>query len=221
MPLSENELAARRKSLVDALAREGYLTKGEVISAMTKVPRHIFVPRAILGDSYCDCPLGIGDGQTISAPHMVAIMCEKLNLVPGNRVLEIGSGSGYHAAVVAEIIGEKGQIYTVERIPSLAESARESISKCGLSGRVTVIVGDGSKGFPEKAPYDRIYVTASSPSVPKPLVEQLKDGGRMLVPVGSRFYQELIAVTKQNGKIATENHGGCVFVPLLGEHGHK
>jgi protein-L-isoaspartate(D-aspartate) O-methyltransferase len=219
MARTETEYASRRKHLVESLVRDGCLSKKQVIDAMLRVPRHIFVPPAIVDDAYGDYPMGIGEGQTISAPHMVAIMCEHLDLVPGNRVLEVGSGSGYHAAVVAEIIGERGHVFTVERVALLAEFARQNIEKCRLSGRVDVVTGDGSMGLPEKAPFDRIYVTAASPAVPPPLVEQLGECGILEVPVGGRFYQELIVVRKRLGKLSEENFGGCVFVPLIGEHG--
>ena len=221
MTASEKEFAERRRRLAESLMADGYLTKKEVIDAVLKVPRHWFVPARIRENAYGDYPLSIGESQTISAPHMVSIMCERLDLAPGYRVLEIGTGSGYHAAVVAEIIGPAGHVYTVERIARLADSARENIRKCGLAERVTVVVGDGSGGYPENAPYDRIYVTAASPGIPEPLLGQLKEGGKMLVPAGSRHYQELLGVWKKGGRTIQENYGGCVFVPLIGEHGHR
>lgn len=221
MSLSEQDFAKLRKRLVDGLIREGILTRKEIINAMLKVPRHRFVPETVSTDAYGDFPMGIGDGQTISAPHMVAIMCEKLELAKGQKVLEIGSGSGYHAAVVAEIVGEKGRVYSIERIAPLAEYARMNIEKNGYSGRVEIILGDGSRGLPDKSPFDRIYVTAASPSIPSPLVGQLGDGGVLLVPVGEMYYQELVRVRKSDGKTSQENLGGCIFVPLIGEHGHR
>lgn len=207
-----------RKRLIDSLVRGGYIHSGRVVRTMLKVPRHVFIPHSLEREAYYDCPLEIGEGQTISAPHMVGIMCETLDLREGQSVLEIGSGSGYHAAVVAEII-RPGHVYSVERFASLAKRARENIAKCLLSDVVTIIVGDGSKGLAEHAPYDRIFVTAASPGIPEPLVSQLKDGGKLLVPVGGRFYQDLIAVVKKGDRLIKENHGGCVFVPLIGEHG--
>jgi protein-L-isoaspartate(D-aspartate) O-methyltransferase len=180
--------------------------------------------------SSTDTPLPIGFGQTISAPHMVSIMNEALQLEIGLKVLEVGSGSGWHAATIAEIIAPKGiprseygHVYSVETVQSLAEIARKNIMNSGYSDRVTVIFGDGSRGYPEKAPYDRIVVTAAAPNVPAPLLEQLKPAGVMLVPVGSvSMFQNLIKVTKgPDGKFEQENLGGVAFVPLTGEHGHK
>jgi protein-L-isoaspartate(D-aspartate) O-methyltransferase len=152
---------------------------------------------------------------------MVGIMVEKLDLEIGNIVLEIGTGSGYHAAIVAEIVGSSGHVYTVERIKSLAERAKENIARCGLSDRITIVVSDGSKGLERYAPYDRIFVTCASPKIPQPLIEQLKNGGKLLIPLGGRYFQDLVGVRKQNNKISRENYGGCVFVPLIGEYGFK
>ncbi len=177
-----------------------------------------------------DTPLPIGAGQTISAPHMVSIMNEALQLDVGMKVLEVGGGSGWHAATIAEIIAPKGvprseygHVYTVEAIQGLAEMARKNIMNSGYSDRVTVILGDGSRGYPEKAPYDRILVTAAAPNVPNPLIDQLKPTGVMLIPVGSvSMFQNLIKITKgSDGKTKHENLGGVAFVPLKGEYGHK
>lgn len=161
---------------------------------------------------------------------MVAIMNEALQLEVGNRVLEIGAGSGWHAATIAEIVApssaprsEWGHVYTVEIIEGLADFARRNIMKAGYGDRVTIICADGSLGYSEKAPYDRILVTAAAPDIPKPLIEQLKHGGIMLIPIGSvHFFQSLIKVTKEaDGKIKQENLGGVAFVPLRGRYGHK
>ena len=161
---------------------------------------------------------------------MVAIMNEALQLEVGHKVLEIGAGSGWHAATIAEIVApsdaprsEWGHVYTVEIIEGLAEFARKNIMRAGYGDRVTIICADGSMGYSEKAPYDRILVTAAAPDVPPPLIEQLKPGGIMLIPVGSvHFFQSLIKVTKSiNGKISRENLGGVAFVPLTGRYGHK
>lgn len=209
-----------RTRMVDLLVREGYASSKPVIDAMKKVPRHLFVPPENVRYAYDDRPLPTREGQTISAPHMVAIMCEKLSLRPGLRVLEIGSGSGYHACVVAEIIGESGHVFSVERIQSLAETARAVIEKCGFSERITIHMGDGSVGLPDKAPFDRIYITASVPEIPRPIIDQLVEGGIALAPVGSLHYQELIRLTNNRGKLSSENFGGCIFVPLIGDFGH-
>lgn len=187
---------------------------------MSHVPREQFLPENLIESAYVDTPLPIGQGQTISAPHMVAIMVEQLGLEPGQRVLEVGAGSGYHAAVCAEVVGPEGHVYTVERITQLAAFAEENLRRTGYADTVTVVLADGSRGYPEKAPYDRIFVAAGAPDIPKPLEEQLADGGRLLVPVGGRAYQDLIRVERRGGGLSKENLGGCVFVPLVGEHGY-
>lgn len=160
---------------------------------------------------------------------MVSIMNEALRLEVGNKVLEVGAGSGWHAATIAEIVApsgaprsEYGHVYTVEIVQTLAEFARKNIMKAGYGDRVTIISGDGSLGYPEKAPYDRMLVTAAAPDIPKPLIEQLKSGGIMLIPVGSAsLFQNLIKMTKTDGRIKKENLGGVAFVPLTGKHGHR
>jgi protein-L-isoaspartate(D-aspartate) O-methyltransferase len=208
-----------REEMVNRLVAYGYLRSKEVIDAMRLVPRHMFVPEENIKYAYEDCPLPVGRSQTISAPHMVAMMCETLELKPWHKVLEIGTGTGYHACIVAAIIGE-GVVYSVERFQSLAERARENLRKAGC-GRVRIIVGDGSKGYPDEAPYDRIYVTAGAPAVPENLLEQLAPDGRLLIPIGSRYTQELMLVEKSKGSLLKKNLGGCAFVPLIGEHGWK
>jgi protein-L-isoaspartate(D-aspartate) O-methyltransferase len=189
-----------------------------VISAMSKVQREIFVPEEIRSKAYQDTPLPIGCSQTISAPHMVAIMCDILDLQDGMKVLEVGGGSGYHAAVMAELVGPTGHVYSVERIPELVIRARENLKIAGIQN-VTVVQADGSIGLSEYAPYDRISVAATAPAVPEPLKEQLKRGGKMVIPVGSG-YEELLLVTRKNGFLVEEKMG-VVFVPLIGEHGFK
>ena len=187
---------------------------------MLKVPREQFMPQGSFYQAYADRPFPIGKGQTISAPHMVAIIAERLDLEGGMNILEIGTGWGYNAAVVAEVVGRKGHIYTVERIPELAAKARENLEKTGYSGVVTVIEGDGTRGYPEKAPYDRIYGTASAPKIPEPLKEQLKIGGKLIVPMGSDYFQDLISMVRvSEDEYQTKNLGGVVFVPMIGEHG--
>jgi len=190
----------------------------EVVQAMFRVPREIFVPDEIRSQAYEDTPLPIGHGQTISAPHMVAIMCDILDLQKGMTVLEVGGGSGYHAAVIAEIIGLEGHVYSVERVPELVSQARDNLKQAGILN-VTMVQGDGSAGLPEHAPFDRISVAATAPSVPEPLKDQLKVGGKLVIPVGVG-YQELLLVTRKNGFLVEEKMG-VVFVPLIGEHGFK
>jgi protein-L-isoaspartate(D-aspartate) O-methyltransferase len=210
-----------RKKLIDSLMRRKYISKPEVVSAMMKVQRHIFVPKEIERYAYNDSPQKIGSGQTISAPHMVGIMAEKLDLKPGHSVLEIGGGCGYHAAVVAEIVGEQGHVYSIELIKTLADWAQNNIKKCNLDERVTIIQGDGGLGLPEYAPYDRIYVTAASPEVPSTLIEQLKEKGKLLIPSGGRHFQTLIYCEKRGKKVIKKDYGGCVFVPLRGRYGFR
>ena len=215
------EFESERNMLIDSLRRRGYVSSPAVDRAMRRVPREDFLPQEVRDDAYVDTPLPIGEGQTISAPHMVAIMAEQLDLKEGMKVLEIGAGSGYHAAVCAELVGPEGHIYTIERIADLAAFAEENLKKTGYAKNVTVVFADGTKGLPEHAPYDRIFVAAGAPDIPAPLTDQLTEGGKLLVPVGGRFYQDLIRVEKRNGKLHKENLGGCVFVPLIGEYGHK
>lgn len=191
-----------------------------VMEAMRKVPREEFVPEQLKREAYADTPLPIGEGQTISAPHMVAIMVEALDLHPGQTVLEVGAGSGYHASVAAQLVAPDGHIYTVERVKSLAERAQANIARAGYSHLITVMQGDGSLGLEEHAPYDRIFVACGAPRIPKPLADQLADGGKMLVPVGGRFYQDLIRVERRGHEMIRESLGGCVFVPLIGECGY-
>jgi protein-L-isoaspartate(D-aspartate) O-methyltransferase len=215
--MDEEEREKERKRLIDRLVSNRYLSKPEVIEAMLEVPRHGFVPESKRCSAYVDMPLTIGHGQTISAPHMVAMMTEHLDVKPYHRVLEIGAGSGYQAAVIAEILKE-GELYTLERIPELAKNAEKNLRDCGYSG-VHVIVGEGTKGYAEKAPYDRIIVTAGAPRVPKALLEQLGEKGKLLIPVGGRMLQELMLIEKTERGFKEKRLGGCVFVPLIGEDG--
>jgi len=216
----DDRYSARRNKLVDKLRASGYVVSLEVERAMRTVPRELFVPDRLIGEAYIDSPLPIGKGQTISAPHMVAIMLEEMNLETGMKVLEIGGGSGYHAAVAAEIVKPGGKVFTIERIPELVEFAKSNLMRSGYSQHVEVNLGDGSLGLPDRAPFDRIFVACGAPDVPLPLIEQLSDGGVILVPVGGRHFQDLIKVTKKNDKLLREKRGGCVFVPLIGEHGY-
>jgi protein-L-isoaspartate(D-aspartate) O-methyltransferase len=206
--------------LVRQLREEGYLKTPTVSRAMQAVDRAHFVPAPSRAEAYVDTPLSIGLDQTISAPHMVAIMVEALEATPGMKVLEVGGGSGWHAAVIAGVVAPGGVVVSVERLAPLAQAARENLERAGLEGRVRVVVGDGSVGYPQEAPFDRISVAAAAPAVPPSLVDQLSpEGGRLVVPVGSRTYQELMAVTRHGDSVRRENLGGCVFVPLLGAEG--
>jgi len=203
--------------LVERLKRYGYIRSKEVEDAMLSIRREDFVPPSVRRYAYDDTPLEIGFGQTISAPHMVAMMCEELELKKGLKILEIGAGSGYHAAVISKIIGEEGKVYSIERIAELAEFARKNLEKAGIKN-VEVIEGDGSLGLPEYAPYDRILVTCSAPDIPEPLIEQLKEGGIILIPVG-RTFSVLIKGIKKGKRLERKEICGCAFVPLIGKYG--
>ncbi|RLF91932.1 protein-L-isoaspartate O-methyltransferase [Thermococci archaeon] len=206
-----------RIRLIERLKRYGYIRSKEVEDAMLSVKREDFVPPSVRRYAYDDTPLEIGFGQTISAPHMVAMMCEELELKKGLKILEIGAGSGYHAAVISKIIGEEGKVYSIERIAELAEFARKNLEKAGIKN-VEVIEGDGSLGLPEYAPYDRILVTCSAPDIPEPLIEQLKEGGIILIPVG-RTFSVLIKGIKKGKRLERKEICGCAFVPLIGKYG--
>jgi protein-L-isoaspartate(D-aspartate) O-methyltransferase len=186
-----------------------------VLSAMKEIPRHLFVPLPYTKSAYEDCPLPIGNGQTISQPYIVGLMTELLATRQTDSVLEIGTGCGYQAAVLAALVR---RVTTIERIPEVARLAMENLATVGIKN-VEVIVGDGTVGSPQKAPYDGIIITAATPSVPQPLIEQLEEGGRLVAPVGGRDIQELIRLRKKDGSITEEHHGGVRFVPLIGECG--
>jgi len=203
----------QKKRLLDGM--RGRINES-VLDAMSRVPRELFVPEQLRDRAYEDTPLPIGLGQTISAPHMVAIMSDLLDVRPGMKILEVGGGSGYHAAVLAALTGPQGRVYSVERMPDLAAAARRNLQAAGIEN-VTVVEGDGSLGLPEHAPYDRISVAASAQKIPEPLKEQLQVGGKMVLPVGGGS-QELILVTRKNGLLAEEKMG-VIFVPLIGKEG--
>jgi protein-L-isoaspartate(D-aspartate) O-methyltransferase len=210
-----------REDLVSNLLDRGYVKTKPVEDAMKKVPREEFMTPETKSYAYLDRPIPLQDGQTISAPHMVAIICEILALKKGMQVLEIGTGFGYNAAVVAEIIGHEGHVYTIERIENLKNIAEQNLRRTGYSENVTVILGDGTKGYEEKSPYDRIYATASAPKIPEPLKTQLQIGGRLLSPIGrDTSVQELLCLKRINeNEYKSYNLGGVVFVPMIGEHG--
>lgn len=206
--------------MVQSLRRRGYLESSEVTEAFRKVPREKFVSSRMKGEAYADRPLPIGQGQTISAPSMIAIMLEVLEVERGQKVLEIGTGSGYNAALLDEIAGAEGKVHTIERIESIAETGRRNLEEAGYD-QVEVTVGDGTRGHRERAPWDRVLVTACAPEVPDPLVEQLKVGGKVAAPVGSHYMSQTLTVVERTGEDETEvkRHGGCAFVPLVGEYG--
>lgn len=206
----------RRRMVDDQIVGRGVKDE-RVLAAMRRVPRHEFLPEAIRGMAYADNALPIGEGQTMSQPYMVAMMTELLGLTGTERVLEIGTGSGYQAAVLAELCSK---VYTVERIKTIAEKARATLDRLGYQN-VAIKVYDGTYGWKEMAPFDAIMVTAGAPEIPAPLVEQLKDGGRMVIPVGERFGQSLLKVIKTAEGTVTQRSIPCVFVPLIGNHGWK
>jgi protein-L-isoaspartate(D-aspartate) O-methyltransferase len=202
-------------SMVDTQIRRRGVTDREVLDAMKRVHRHEFVPDDLQAQAYEDHPLPIGYGQTISQPYIVALMTELLELEHTDRVLEIGTGSGYQAAILAEIVA---QVYTVEIVEPLARAARERLRRLGYT-HVHVLHGDGYRGWEEHAPYDAIVVTCAPDHVPQPLVQQLKDGGKLVVPVGPEGgYQTLWQISRQAGKIEPRDVTGVLFVPLTGDH---
>ena len=203
-----------RKDMVEYQLKRRGISDKKVIDAFLKVEREKFVLPEMKDMAYDDTPLPIGEGQTISQPYIVALMTEALELEGNEKVLEIGTGSGYQAAILAEIGCE---VYSVERIPSLAERAKKLLEKLGYN--VKVKIGDGTLGWIEHAPYDRIIVTAAGPHIPKPLIEQLKDGGKLIMPVGNYFSQDLILLEKKGKNLIKKNLGGCQFVPLKGKEG--
>ena len=205
------DLERARQSLFNSLNRE--IADNRVVDAMRHVPREEFVPPEQYHAAYDDRPLGIGFGQTISQPFIVALMIQALELRGDEKVLELGTGSGYEAAILAELAQK---VVTVECIPELAEAARQVVDKLGYSN-IEVHVAGRTLGWPEGAPYDAIVASAGAPTVPQALVEQLTWNGRLVIPVGSRWQQELLRVTKLRKGNEIENLGGCYFVPLIGE----
>jgi protein-L-isoaspartate(D-aspartate) O-methyltransferase len=207
----------QRLQMVEQQIRSRGVTSAPVLAAMEQVPRHLFVPDSERGQAYEDHPLPIGGGQTISQPYIVAVMTELLDLPPRSKVLEIGTGSGYQAAVLSRVAG---QVYSIEIVPELGARARATLSRLGYEN-VQVRVGDGYRGWPEAAPFDGILITAAPQAVPPPLVAQLKPGGRMVLPVGG-FDQNLIVLTKNpDGTVKQEKVLPVRFVPMTGEAEHQ
>jgi protein-L-isoaspartate(D-aspartate) O-methyltransferase len=186
-----------------------------VLDAMREIPRHLFVPPEFRESAYQDRPLPIGKGQTISQPYIVAMMTELLEIGPGDKVLEVGTGSGYQAAILAKLARF---VVTIERLPEIASAAEKLFESLNISN-VKVITGDGTEGYPPEAPYDAIIVTAATPDIPPPLTRQIADRGRLVAPVGSRDLQNLIRIRRHGDLIDRESYGGVVFVPLLGRYG--
>ena len=207
-----------RKDLIKMLVAERLLKSRKVIKAFEDVPRENFLPERLRGLAYSDTPLPIPGGQTISAPHMVAVMSEYLDVEANHKVLEIGAGSGYQAAILSKM-APRGRVYTIEVVLELTDFAKKNLA--GYKN-VRVFSGDGSIGLPEYAPYDRIIATAGCPSIPRPWMDQLKEGGKIVAPVGGMYEQRLILVEKKDGKILeTDLNFPCVFVPLRGLYGWR
>jgi protein-L-isoaspartate(D-aspartate) O-methyltransferase len=211
------DLVAKKRELISYLQQEGFLKTPAVIEAFKAVPREKFVPADARKFAYANEPLDIGHGQTISQPLTVAVMTEALDVHEGQKVLEVGTGSGYQAAILANIVGAKSRVISTERIPELVKLAKKNLAAAKITN-VEVVEHDGTKGYAKEAPYDRIIVTASALFIPDPLIEQLKPGGKMIIPVET----ELWMIHKhESGKIHREMLGFYAFVPLIGEYGHR
>ncbi|RLG19604.1 protein-L-isoaspartate O-methyltransferase [Candidatus Micrarchaeota archaeon] len=203
------------QELVNYLLGTGYASE-KIAKAVMKIDRADFVPEQLKQNAYIDSPLPIGHGQTISAPGVVTFMTRLLDVQEGMTVLEVGAGSGYQAAVLAELVGEKGKVITIERVAELVERAKANCMRAGYKN-IEFIHSDGTKGHPAKAPYERIIVTAAARSVPKALEEQLAEGGKLVIPVGSSYRQDLLLIQKLKGELQVEKTMPVVFVPLIGE----
>lgn len=209
---------ALRKLMVEGQIIGRDIKDKRVLEAFYKVERHKFVPDDCEYNAYADFPLPIGEGQTISQPYIVALMTESLDLSGQEKVLEIGTGSGYQAAILAEVAGK---VFTIERFEKLGRGAEKLFEELGYKN-IKVKIGDGTLGWPEEAPFDRIIITAASDKIPLPLVEELKEGGKLILPLGGRgFGQVLTLAEKKEGKLRYKEICGCVFVPLVGKYGIK
>ncbi|MCX8109825.1 MAG: protein-L-isoaspartate(D-aspartate) O-methyltransferase [Syntrophorhabdaceae bacterium] len=213
-----DEYFGKRQQMVDTqLIRRG-ISDPRVLNAMRKVPRHLFIDSALWSQAYEDHPLPIGEKQTISQPYIVALMTEALRLQGHEKVLEIGAGSGYQTAILAELAE---QVYSIERLPAIAKNARKILDKLQYRN-IVITVSDGTIGWKEHSPFDAIIVTAAAPHIPQPLFEQLKIGGRLVIPIGGEYSQDLMVYTKTGESSSeVENLGGCRFVKLIGSQGWK
>lgn len=212
---SERGYESLRRDMVATQLEARGITDRRVLDAMRTVPRHEFVPASIRDIAYTDQALAIGHGQTISQPYIVALMCQLLEVESHHRVFEVGAGSGYQAALLGQLAAE---VYSVDLVPELVDAAARLVERLGYEN-VHIIAGDGTLGLPEKAPFDRIIVAAAAPDIPPPLIDQLAPGGRLIAPVGDRFLQRLVVLTRTAEGVQSRNSIGCVFVPLLGRHG--
>jgi len=206
-----------RKRMVEEQLIPRGIKNQKVLDAFYKVQRHKFVPEELRNTAYADFPVPIGEGQTISQPYIVALMTECLGLTGQEKVLEIGTGSGYQAAILAELSKE---VYSIERFEKLAQRAEGTLTESGYTN-IKLEVGDGTLGWKEAAPFDRIIITAASPRIPLPLAEQLKENGKLILPLGESLSQVLTVVEKKNGKLESIQVCGCVFVPLVGKYGWR
>jgi len=211
MPFESDSAAAERQNMVEAQLRSRGIRDEAVLAAMARVPRHEFIPAEFRDRSYGDHPIPIAENQTVSQPYIVAVMLEALRLQPSQTVLEIGTGSGYQTALLAEL---SAHVYSMERHASLAASAQETLTRL-LYSNVTIVVGDGSKGLPEHAPYSAVIVSAAAAEIPPALFGQLAEAGRMLIPVGPPDAQQLQLVQKQQGNPVVTTLENCRFVPLI------
>lgn len=205
-----------KSQLLEELKQQG-ITDKNVLRAIEKIPRELFIPKALREQAYENYPLPIGHEQTISQPYTIAVMLQALELKKSDKVLEIGTGSGYNAALIQEIT--RSLVYTTEIIPELVKSAKENLKKAKIK-KVKIFHYDGSRGFPKYKPYDKCIVTAACPELPRKLIEQLKDKGILVAPVGSQYSQQVYKITKNRDKIKIENLGNFVFVPLKGKYGY-
>ena len=213
--MTEDSYAALRERMVNQQIKARGVVDSRVLAAMRKVPRHLFIPPHLWDQAYNDYPLPIGEDQTISQPYIVALMTELLEIREMDRVLEVGTGSGYQAAILAELAAA---VLSIDRVGGLAEQARQVLDSLGYTN-VRIRVGDGTLGWPEEMPFDAIIVTAGAPKVPRPLTEQLALGGRLVIPVGDVWSQTLTCVRKTESGLKFEYHGGCRFVRLIGKYG--
>ncbi len=206
----------RKRMVMQQLIPRG-INNSRVLDAFLKVERHKFIPEELRGSAYADYPVPIGGCQTISQPYIVALMTQCLDLSGNEKILEIGTGSGYQTTILSEL---SSQIYTIERIPILAQRAESLFQELGYSN-IKIRVGDGTLGWPEEMPFTRIIVTAATPEIPLPFIEQLSENGKMVLPIGSSFSQVLTLVEKNKEKVETKSICGCVFVPLVGKFANK
>ncbi len=213
--MDEDKYAQARNNMVNTQLMVRGIADPRVLAAMRKVPRHRFVPTSLWDQAYNDYPLPIGEDQTISQPYIVALMTEILEPKDSDKVLEIGTGSGYQAAILAELVA---QVCTIDRMGPLTTRAQETLIALGYKN-IKNRLGDGTLGWPEESPFDGIMVTAAAPQVPRPLTEQLALGGRLVIPVGDRYSQTLTLIRKTQDGLKYEYHGGCRFVPLIGKYG--